>query len=96
MSISPDLGHMPYLDSTGSIQIAGQSQSPAGNVAVTSTRPYLIFAPNFVLMRPDLTGCMMVPVVRLVMDTQFCSRSDEQILSAVRFRTVSVSINRAS
>ena len=46
--------------------MAGQSQSPVGSVAMTSTRPYLIVAPFFVLMRPDLTGGMIVPLVVFV------------------------------
>ena len=41
-SISPDFGHSPYTLSLGSIQIAGQSQSPVGILAVTSTLPYLM------------------------------------------------------
>jgi hypothetical protein len=41
MSISPLSGHPPYTLSTGSIQIAGHSQSPVGSFARTSTRPNL-------------------------------------------------------
>ncbi len=41
-SISPLCGQGPYVLFTGSIQIAGQSQSPVGSFATTSTFPYAI------------------------------------------------------
>ena len=41
MSISPDLGQTPQVESDGIIQIAGQSpRVPGGSFAQTSTRPY--------------------------------------------------------
>jgi hypothetical protein len=70
ISISPERGHSPYTLSLGSIQIAGHSQSPAGSFATTSTRPNLIEAPSLVLMRPDLTGLTIVPLVVFVEVTQ--------------------------
>lgn len=66
MSISPDAGQGPNVLFTGNIQMAGQSQSPSGIVATTSTRPYLSVAPLRVLIRPDLTGGTMVPLVTFV------------------------------
>ena len=42
MSISPLRGQAPYTLSAGSIQIAGQIQSPAGRRARTWTRPNVI------------------------------------------------------
>ena len=35
------------------LQIAGHSQSPTGNLATTSTRPYLMLIFPFVLRRAD-------------------------------------------
>lgn len=87
MSISPDLGQLPYVLFTGNIQIAGHSQSPAGSVAVTSTRPNLMVAPFLVLMRPDRTGWIIVPLVVLVDVTQLCQVFDEQIPSFRRSST---------
>ena len=84
MSISPERGHSPYVSLTGSIQIAGHSQSPAGNFAVTSTRPYLILAPALVLMRADLTGLTIVPLVVLVVATQLKNWSDVHVFSFSR------------
>jgi hypothetical protein len=49
ISISPDLGQPPKVSSVGSIQIAGQSQSPFGSFALTSTLPYLKLNESFVL-----------------------------------------------
>jgi hypothetical protein len=49
----------------GSIQMAGQSQSPRGSLATTSTRPKRIDRLFFVLMREDMTGGMTVSVVML-------------------------------
>ena len=46
--------------------MAGQSQSPEGIVAVTSTLPYFITAPFLVLIRPDFAGLTIVPFVVLV------------------------------
>lgn len=43
--------------------MAGQSQSPTGNLAVTSTRPYLIDFFPFVVSRADRTGGIIVPSV---------------------------------
>lgn len=58
-SISPDFGHSPYTLSLGSIQIAGQSQSPVGILAVTSTLPYLMLTDFFVCRRALRTGLMI-------------------------------------
>jgi len=52
------------------LTIAGHNQSPTGSFAMTSTRPNLIEAPSLVLMRPDLTGLMIVPLVVFVVATQ--------------------------
>lgn len=76
--------------------MAGQSQSPAGSFALTSTRPYLILAPFFVLIRPDLTGLMMVPLVTLVPATQFERTVDVHIPLAVRLLTLSSVISFSS
>ena len=96
MSISPDCGHGPYLALTGNIQMPGQSQSPAGRLAVTSTRPYLIVAPALVLIRPDLTGLTIVPLVTFVTTTQLVYTSDEQLLSCNRSIMLFFSIKLAS
>lgn len=45
--------------------IAGQSQSPCGILAVTSTRPYLIDFFPLVESLADLTGGIVVPSVAL-------------------------------
>ena len=60
--------------------MAGQSQSPSGMRAVTSTRPYLIEAPRRVLRRAERTGGTMelLPAVVLVAATQFSKRVDVQ------------------
>ena len=60
-SISPLSGQGPYLLSLGSIQIAGQSQSPRGSFARTSTFPYAIVTEFMVLMRADWTGWIVEP-----------------------------------
>lgn len=78
---------------TGNIQIAGQSQSPSGILAVTSTRPYLMVAPFLVLIRPDRTGGTMEPVVKLVAATQFLRTVEEQVPSAVRLTTLLASMS---
>src|ERR1700761_7245268 len=96
MSISPEAGQSPYLDSTGSIQIAGHSQSPSGNLASTSIRPYLITAPFFVLIRPDLTGLTIVPLVVLVLVTQFCQADEVQIPPTRKSTVLFVSISFGS
>ena len=41
-SISPDNGQAPYVVFSGNIQMAGQSQSPCGIFATTSTFPYFM------------------------------------------------------
>jgi hypothetical protein len=54
------------------LHIAGQSQSPAGNFAVTSILPYLIdFLPR-VVRRADLTGGIMDLVVEFDAIEQVC------------------------
>ena len=88
MSISPERGHSPYVSLTGSIQTAGHNQSPTGSFAVTSTRPYLILAPAFVLMRADLTGLTIVPLVVLVVATQLMNWFDVHVLSLSRLIVV--------
>ena len=47
----------------GSIQMAGQSQSPCGIFATTSTLPYWMWWLFFVVMRALMTGGMTVPAV---------------------------------
>jgi hypothetical protein len=49
----------------GDSQIAGQSQSPIGSLAVTSTRPYLMVFLPFVVSLADRTGGIMFPSVEL-------------------------------
>lgn len=71
---------MPYVSLTGNIQIAGQSQSPAGSFAVTSIRPYLIEDDFLVLRRADLTGLIMVPLVVFVTATQSDQVLEVQLL----------------
>src|ERR1700761_7425516 len=80
MSISPERGHGPYVELTGSIQMPGQSQSPRGSLAVTSTRPYLIFVLKRVETRADLTGGTMVPLLRFVMAAQSAQRVEEHVV----------------
>ena len=96
MSISPDSGHGPYVSLTGIIHMAGQSQSPEGSVAVTSTRPYVMVAPFLEFIRPDLTGFTMVWLVTLVTATQLKDVSEEQIPCEVKFMTLFVSISFSS
>src|SRR3569833_119384 len=99
MSISPDAGHGPYVSCTGIIQMAGQSQSPCGSLAVTSTRPYLIVAaPFLVVIRPDLVGgtILLFPVVVLVAATQSLNFLDVQVPSLSRSMTVFFSMRAAS
>src|SRR6478735_6672026 len=95
MSISPERGQEPYLLAFGSIQIAGQSQSPSGSLAVTSTRPYLMLAPFLVLMRPDLAGGITVsfPPVKLVAATQLDQTLEVQVPSLRRLITLFFCIN---
>jgi hypothetical protein len=47
-------------------QIAGHSQSPAGSLATTSTRPYLIAFFPAVVSRAERTGLMICPAVTLL------------------------------
>ena len=54
---------MPYTLSLGSIQIAGHSQSPRGSFARTSTFPYAIETESLVLIRADMTGWIVAPVL---------------------------------
>jgi hypothetical protein len=64
--------------------MAGQSQSPDGSFAVTSTRPYLIRAPALVLMRADLTGGTIVPFVVFVAAMQSVNLWEVQVWDLVR------------
>jgi hypothetical protein len=48
---------------TGSIQIAGQSQSPRGSLALTSTRPNRIDTEPWVERRAEKTGGMTWPLL---------------------------------
>jgi len=61
MSISPDAGQFPNSLFFGSIQIAGQSQSPLGSFALTSTLPYWNEKLFTVLSLADLIGLMTFP-----------------------------------
>jgi hypothetical protein len=45
------------------LHIAGQSQSPAGSFAMTSTRPYFMPLFPLVLRRADWTGGIIIPLV---------------------------------
>lgn len=45
------------------LQIAGHSQSPAGSLATTSTRPYVIDLLPLVFKRAERTGLITVPKV---------------------------------
>lgn len=47
-------------------QIAGQSQSPCGIFATTSTFPYLIIFLPCVVRRAERTGGIIAPVVQLL------------------------------
>lgn len=76
----PEAGQGPYVLLTGSIMIDGHSQSPAGNFARTSTRPYLMLMDFLVLSRADLTGFTMVPFVVFVVATQSDHRFEVQLL----------------
>lgn len=95
ISISPDLGQLPYTLSTGNIQIAGHNQSPAGSFASTSMRPNLIFAPIFVLILPDLTGLIIDPFVELVTAIQSVHLSEVQIPCWVRLRMLPSVVRRS-
>ena len=53
-------GHFPYACCCGSIQIAGQIQSPLGNLARTSTLPYLKPKDFAVRILADWIGLMML------------------------------------
>ena len=92
MSISPLCGHAPYVLFTGKSQMAGHSQSPAGSLASTSTRPYLITAPSLVSMRPLLAGLTIVLLVVLVLVTQSDQSMEEQVPVWVRLMTLSCSM----
>ncbi len=70
--------------------MAGQSQSPWGILATTSTRPYLILAPTLVLMRPDFTGWTMVPLVVFVDVIQSDHTVEVHVPVAVRLMTLLV------
>jgi hypothetical protein len=56
----------PY---TPTYQIDGQSQSPLGNFATTSTLPYFIATLPAVVNRAERTGFMIVPFVELLVMT---------------------------
>lgn len=47
----------------GHSQIAGQIQSPRGNLATTSTLPYRMLFFPLVLRRADRTGGIIVPFI---------------------------------
>ena len=52
--------------SSGINQMAGQSQSPMGSLAVTSMRPYFMVFLAWVVRRAERTGLMIVPEVLLL------------------------------
>jgi len=56
MSIYPLAGHSPYSKYLGISQIAGQSQSPLGSFALTSTLPYVKLKELTVVILPLNTG----------------------------------------
>lgn len=58
ISISPLAGHSPYSLLRGSAQIAGQSQSPFGSLALTSTLPYRNLNESTVVSFPLMIGLM--------------------------------------
>ena len=89
MSISPDFGQPPYVEFSGIIQMAGQSQSPCGNLATTSILPYRIdFLPR-VFSLAERTGGIMVPSVEFDRIAQELTDVEVQVPSPpslVRFR----------
>jgi hypothetical protein len=56
----------PYAAPAGMSQIAGQSQSPRGRRATTSTRPYLKAKDSAVRIRADSAGFRIFPPAPLV------------------------------
>jgi hypothetical protein len=68
--------------------MAGQSQSPFAILAETSTRPYFMRARSLVLMRPESTGWIIVPLVVLVLLTQSAQVVEVQVPSARRLMTL--------
>jgi hypothetical protein len=84
ISIDPDLGPFPYVSFTGCRDILGQSQSPVGNRATTSTFPYRIFIDIRVVSRADMTGLMTVSCEVLDTATHWETLVDVQVPSAVR------------
>ncbi|WP_245625226.1 hypothetical protein [Paenibacillus stellifer] len=50
---SPDAAQVPYTESSGSIQSAGQMPSPVGSLARMSTRPYFRDITFLVLILPE-------------------------------------------
>ena len=76
--------------------MAGHNQSPAGIFATTSTRPYLIPACPLVLIRPDLTGFIIVWLVAFVASQQLYHRSDVQEPSAVKFKSSYLALSKLS
>lgn len=71
--------------------MAGHNQSPAGSLASTSMRPYLM-ALVLALNLADLTGLTMVPLVVLVEETQFAHVSEEHSPFSNRSMTESLSM----
>lgn len=76
--------------------MAGQSQSPSGRRATTSTRPYLMLVLDLVLRRADLTGLTMVPLVVLVAERQSVKTCEEQMPWALRSTMLSFSMSLLS
>ena len=72
-----DAGSGPY-------QIAGHSQSPRGNLATTSTLPYLM---DFLPLVDSLalrTGLIIVPRVELLVDVQVSFNSEYEVMKCDR------------
>ena len=70
-------------------QIAGHSQSPFGNFAVTSTFPYLIVFLPAVVSLADRTGGIRLPSVALLLIEQLAISLEVQLPSPsalVKFR----------
>ena len=73
-------------------QIDGQSQSPFGILATTSTRPYFSDTLPAVVRRAERTGLIIVPFVVLLTMTHWMSAGEVQVPSAVKFKVEPLNI----
>lgn len=75
--------------------MVGQSQSPVGKRATTSTLPYRMFIAFRVVRRADMTGLITVSKDELDVATHCETLVDVQVPSAVRLRVYPFSMSAA-